>query len=229
MSDDRFSLRSGERQVAEALDGVRRDHRLRYELMADAVRRLRPASRFGADIFCGTGYGTALLAASTRASMLGIDGSPDAIAFAEQHFSSPTTIFSAKLFPFTLPPDVLDFACLLESVEHVADAPALIATVARALRPGGIMLASTPNSEILNLANNPNPFHVRHYSPAELRNMLAGLDVLETWHQDVYTLNAAGLAVAALPEDSHDIEPGPNGQFMLCLARKPRRWFPGWR
>jgi 2-polyprenyl-3-methyl-5-hydroxy-6-metoxy-1,4-benzoquinol methylase len=228
---DRFALRSGERQVAQDLAGVRRDHRLRYELMVRVCRkRLRRRPAFGADIFCGTGYGTALLAESLECPVLGIDGSSEAIHYAERHYGGRGVLFVSKLFPFDLPEDVFDFVCLLESIEHVDDAKSLFRQAARALRPGGILLVSTPNSDVLDLARNPNPFHVRHYSPSELSALAESssvkLEVASRHHQNVYEINAAGLAVTALPEDQQSIKGGPHGQFMLfVLRRSTPRWF----
>jgi SAM-dependent methyltransferase len=231
MSDqDRFRLGSGERQVNETLAGIRRDHRARYELMIECVRRHRRDSKSGADIFCGTGYGTQLLASQLDCCMIGVDASVEAIRFAESYYSSDSTFFSAKRFPFSLPPNVFDFVCLLESVEHVEDGQALIDTVFTALRPGGLLLVSTPNAERFDLARNPNPFHCRHYTPSAVNELLRSFTVLERWHQNVYSMDASGVITAIRPEEEQGVSAGPDGQFMISLARKPRRqvWFwPG--
>ena len=76
-----FSLNSGERQVAQSLDGIRKDHLWRYELVADFLAKQFGAIRTnGADIFCGNGYGSHIVAKRLQnTQILAIDASKEAI------------------------------------------------------------------------------------------------------------------------------------------------------
>jgi ubiquinone/menaquinone biosynthesis C-methylase UbiE len=71
-----------------------------------------------------------------------------------------------------LPDETIDIFISLETVEHIKNDEAFIKEIARLLKPGGLLICSTPNREITNpgsdLKAQPlNPFHVREYSRAE--------------------------------------------------------------
>ena len=71
-----------------------------------------------------------------------------------------------------------DVYVALETIEHVLDAAGFIREACRVLRPGGIVICSTPNRLMTNPGAGPaakpnNPFHVREYSVDELSSMLS--------------------------------------------------------
>jgi 2-polyprenyl-3-methyl-5-hydroxy-6-metoxy-1,4-benzoquinol methylase len=219
---DRFALASGERQVAPALDGIRRDHIVRYQFVIDRIRTgLSEAPRFGADVFCGVGYGTRMLADALDCPVLGIDGSAEAVEFGNQHYASPRTILSHKLFPFALPQAAFDFVCCIESLEHVGSHEQFMNVLAASLRPDGILVVTTPNECILSLKRNRNPFHTRHFAPEELVRMMTAMafELMEQASQDVYVMRD-GQVVDTLPEAKFDIRCDTDGQFSLGLFRK---------
>jgi 2-polyprenyl-3-methyl-5-hydroxy-6-metoxy-1,4-benzoquinol methylase len=211
-----LSLHSGERQTATSFDQIRADHRFRYEW---AHARL-PRSGFGLDAFCGNGYGTWLLAQDRI--VLGLDGSSEAIRLAEQHFRTPRTHFSVNYFPFELPVSTFDFVVSLESVEHVADGAAFFAGLVASLKPGGLLVFSTPCEDRLPHRMTGNHFHFKHYTLAETLQMASshGLDLLEWAGQDTYHLQADGRQGALLPEERMQLQPGEPGQFLILLSRK---------
>ena len=102
-----FSLNSGERQIAQSLEGIRKDHLWRYELVADFLANQFGAIRTnGADIFCGNGYGSHLVAKRLQnTQILAIDASKEAIDLANRHYKVDKKIhFANKFFPFAPPP-----------------------------------------------------------------------------------------------------------------------------
>jgi hypothetical protein len=73
-----YSLFSGERQVGANIEEIRADHVMRYELARDDMLRedgIRTTG-LGMDLFCGTGYGTAILSGEIESCIWGVDGSP---------------------------------------------------------------------------------------------------------------------------------------------------------
>lgn len=161
-----WALDSGERQVATTFDAIRADHRARYEWAASRLHR-RDGQQ-GVDIFCGTGYGTKYLAEQTGMWWLGIDGSEDAVDFAEQHFAHDRVAYTTQQFPFPLPEFSYEAIVAFESIEHVDDASAFLAMLAKALVPGGALFLSTPNEALCPAAAFRNAYHVRHYTMTDV-------------------------------------------------------------
>ncbi len=210
-----FSLNSGERQTATRFEEIRADHRYRYE-WAD---RILPAMTGGLDMFCGIGYGTWLL--SHKRWCWGIDGSAEAIAAARRCYARPSAQFAVLRWPFRLPAALFDFIVSLESVEHVSDGPAMFAAMAQALRPGGWLIYSAPNEDLLPHAGMGNHFHFRHYTLGETLALATtnGLTV-EGWAgQDAFVMQG-GRPVAHLPGDDQRLETERPGQFTIAAARR---------
>ncbi len=222
---ERYALNSGERQTATTLDQVRFDHVARYQLAARLIAGHyllhRPA--FGLDAFCGTGYGTCLLAEQIDCPVLGIDASDAAIALANAHFANLRTLFSAKIFPFSLPAATFDFVVCLESIEHVAQAECFLQTLTQSLKPGGLLVVSTPNSERWSLVLNPNRFHHSHYTQQELIGLAerdGRLSFMTSYAQDLYHFEAGRIAHPLSPQAMH-VRPGEDGQILiLAFSRK---------
>jgi SAM-dependent methyltransferase len=211
-----LSLHSGERQVATDYASIRADHRFRYE-WADA--RL-PKGGFGLDVFCGNGYGTWLLGATRH--VIGIDGSSDAIRLADSHFRTPRTLFAVNYYPFELPTETFDFVVSLESVEHVEDGAGFFANLVNSLKPGGLLIFSTPCEDKLPHAMTGNHFHFKHYTLEETLGMGAtnGLDLLAWAGQDTYTFQPDGRQGGLLPTEAMQLKPAEAGQFLILLSRK---------
>lgn len=102
------------------------------------------ASEAGAVLDVGCGFGATLLrwAAAQPFRGLGIAPSPFQIARAREQAAalrlSDRCEFRAQGVD-ALPPDAFDLAIAVESLCHMADWPAVLAALARALRPGGML------------------------------------------------------------------------------------------
>jgi 2-polyprenyl-3-methyl-5-hydroxy-6-metoxy-1,4-benzoquinol methylase len=161
-----MSLHSGERQVAETVQGIRRDHVARYEWAARTFGKKGCEIR---DLGCGVGYGSSILA-SSGANVLGIDRDPEAIAYAYKHYSSANCFFLRgdveKLFRVQS-----DVAVAFEIVEHL-DAPERMLS---ALTETKRLIASVPNEIVFpydSLTERGKTFHRRHYTPEEFAKLL---------------------------------------------------------
>ena len=211
-----LSQNSGERRVATEFAAIRADHRFRY---AWAYARI-PDGGFGLDAFCGNGYGTWLLAQSR--TVLGIDGSSEAIRLAEVHYRSQRTFFATQYLPFELSAAVFDFVVSLESVEHVVDGHGFFQQLVDSLKPGGQLVFSTPCEDHLPLAMTGNHFHFRHYSLAETLTLAGsgGLTLIEWAGQNTYQKQPDGRQGALLPESEMGLASERAGQFTLVLCQK---------
>jgi 2-polyprenyl-6-hydroxyphenyl methylase / 3-demethylubiquinone-9 3-methyltransferase len=99
------------------------------------------------DVGCGAGLMSEPLAHG-GALVTGVDASPGNIVAARRHAQAHGVSVDYRLGePATAlgEHDHFDAVLMLEVVEHVADMPAFVARVARHLRPGGLLIASTIN------------------------------------------------------------------------------------
>lgn len=141
-----------------------RRHLAVYEWIAERV-----AGQKVADLACGEGYGSDLLA-STAASVVGVDANPEAHEHAKARYVRPNLSFERDLVEnFSGPADAIVF---LQTIEHIQDPAALLAGFAEAASTSYI---STPN--LLTLApegaeKSDNPWHIREYTAAEYRELL---------------------------------------------------------
>jgi 2-polyprenyl-3-methyl-5-hydroxy-6-metoxy-1,4-benzoquinol methylase len=142
-----YSLHSGERQTSETMDSIRKDHILRYNVAIDCIKAnvKNDSSLHGLDCFSGNGYGCQLLGEKLGGTILGIDGSAEAIDFANKYYSSSGSFFAYKRFPFVLPKESFDYVVSLESIEHVEDSVEFLDTLLASLKAGGILMLSAPN------------------------------------------------------------------------------------
>jgi SAM-dependent methyltransferase len=161
---------------SEALSHVKLKHLGRYEWAAPQV-----AGRV-LDVACGTGYGTAMLA--RRSDVSGLDADPGAVELARRRVPHGT-FQRGELPPIPWSPASFDAVVSFETIEHIDDDAAYLAEIRRVLRPGGLLLLSTPNKEVNSPHGPPaNPWHVREYRLEDLLALLEGFDEVEVWMQD---------------------------------------------
>jgi SAM-dependent methyltransferase len=184
-----------ERQTAPTLDGIRFDHVARYRW---ATRRLELHSRV-VDFACGVGYGSKILHDAGH-EVFGYDRSSDAIEYARRFYPGPTYEVAVD----TCPTGTVDAAVCFETLEHVPAPTALLRSFAAA--GAELLLASVPNEDVIQFDDGRAwPFHLRHYTRAEFRQLLTSTgwgitalwgqlgresDVEAGWHQPWRTLVA---------------------------------------
>lgn len=199
--DHNFKLTSGERVSTVAPDDIPPDHIARYHFAVDCISKIPNPSGvlIGADIFCGSGYGSHIIAQRLPCFLTGIDGSAEAVQRAANHYTDLNLLFSHKFFPFYLPPCHFDFIVSIESIEHVENGDLLMQVLAQAVKPGGILVLSAPNSEVIDLIKNPYPWHYRHYTKIEILDLAKnnGLKHVCTMGADCTVVNTDGKVVCA--------------------------------
>ncbi len=151
-------------------------HRKAYEEVARLV-----TGRTVLDVGCNVGYGLQVLAASA-ASVAGVDVSPKAVEAAKLRLGSTADIRAFDGVRSSFASGSFDVVTSFQVLEHVSDTPAYFSEIIRLVRPGGIVVFTTPNARLrLDPGMKPwNQFHVREYAPAELKELLsARFDAVE--------------------------------------------------
>lgn len=161
-------------------------------LLPEVIRRMRlkagsPAARV-LDVGCGNGYVAGKLAELGHA-VTGFDASPDGIELARVAY--PNIEFRvASVYDQNLPAEIglqADCVVSLEVIEHLLYPRKLLEFAHAALKPGGILILSTPyhgyfKNLALSVANGWDRHfavdwdggHVKFFSPSTLRSMASG-------------------------------------------------------
>lgn len=126
-------------------------HEMRYDLVADEVRRYLPAGGYVLDVGCGS----ALVADRIRdidATYVGFDFGGHHIEYAAKKYADITdrrlrTHFArgdAQLLPFS--DGWADVVVLSEVIEHLLQPELAVWEIARVLKPGGVLVMTTNNA-----------------------------------------------------------------------------------
>ncbi len=140
-----------------------RRHLVVYEWIARQVGGLRVA-----DLACGEGYGSDVLAAGGAAAVVGVDANPEAHEHARLRYVRDNLTFTRTLVElYDEPCDAIVF---LQTIEHVRNPGEILDRFKALVGAGGVAFVSTPN--VLTLAppgaeRSGNPWHVHEYRPEE--------------------------------------------------------------
>ncbi len=153
-----------------------RRHEVAYEHILDSCT--------GQDVLeagSGEGYGANMLA-DVAASVVCVDYDATAVAHTRVRYPR-LVIHQGNLIDLPMADSSVDVVVNFQVIEHLWDQPQFVRECARVLRPGGVLLMSTPNRITFSPGRDTplNPFHTRELSATELRELLtdAGFDVTE--------------------------------------------------
>jgi SAM-dependent methyltransferase len=135
-------------------------HRAAYRFAKAQARAGRAV-----DLGCGTGYGTAELAAAGW----GVVGM-DRVEPASRARGSAARFVRGDLERLPFAARSFDTATSFQVIEHLADPRGYLEQIARVLAPDGVLLLSTPNRP---QSDGENPYHLHEYEAAELESVLA--------------------------------------------------------
>jgi SAM-dependent methyltransferase len=218
---------TGERVIPGLVDAdLLNEHLARYLFAKHFVARMpQPASVL--DAGCGSGYGSAELA-KTGASVTGADVSGEAVAYAREHFGKQGIRFveaPCESLPFE--PESFDLVTAFEVIEHLERWRELLAEANRILKPGGVLLVSTPNRDYYTESRGeagPNPFHVHEFDYSEFQQALQAVFP----HVRIWTQNHAGAIVFAPPapdgtllEAAGAADPAGAHFYLAACSRSP--------
>ena len=120
------------------------------------------------EIGTGAGYGIEVVAPHAR-RFVTLDKhvpAPELLARPDVEFRQ------AVVPPLKFPDESFDCVISFQVIEHIRDDRRFVDEIHRVLRPGGRLIVTTPNAP---MSLTRNPWHVREYSAAELRQLLGSV------------------------------------------------------
>lgn len=159
---------TGERYMPEFDGDWTLEHTHRYLLARELAQ-----GKTVLDIACGDGYGSRMLA-DVAARVVGVDISLETVARARAKYPHPRLFFlegNATAIP--LAGASVDLVASFETIEHLAGHEEMLDEIRRVLRPGGIVLISSPDKyEYSDRAGYANEFHVKELYREEFVTLL---------------------------------------------------------
>ncbi len=167
-------------------DLVRPTDAVEQRMLDFHLTRYRFAGRFCResdvlDIACGVGYGAALLRSHGALTVLGVDISEDAIAYARSRYTRAGVSFQRDdAFRFE-PGRTFSAVVSLGTIEHLDDPTTFVRRARSWLEPGGRFIASVPTT----LTTDLNPYQRHDFSQSSFERMLkdSGFTISDRMHQ----------------------------------------------
>ena len=157
-----------------------RRHLAVYEWIAARVEGMSVA-----DLACGEGYGSDVIAGSA-AEVVGVDANPEAHEHARLRYVRPNLSFERDLVENVGRFPGLDAIVFLQTIEHIEEVERLLEAIAAA---APLAFISTPNRLTLapeGAEKSDNPWHLREYTIEEYRALLepafGSVEVLGLFH-----------------------------------------------
>ena len=148
------------------------EHEARYLWASQFTRGARVL-----DIACGSGFGGKILLESGAARVVAADLSEEALVAAEEAlrpFGNRAEVRRVDALDMSFEDGSFDAVTSMETLEHLPDPLRFVSEAARVLRPGGILVLSTPNALVTHPQDGTptNPFHVQEFTPGQLKDLL---------------------------------------------------------
>jgi len=175
---------TGERVIPDRyeLKPMLQEHLIRYEF---ALPRIRGGDVL--DMGCGCGFGSYLMAQNGARSVVGVDVAEDALQYAAQNYEAENLRFERMdVTSLSFPSEQFSAVVCLEVFEHVDDYEALLRESVRVLKPGGVLVLSTPNKLVWspNREKPINPWHIWEFYREDFGRILnSHLEGVEYWCQ----------------------------------------------
>lgn len=122
------------------------------------------------DIASGEGFGSALLAQASE-YVIGIDIAEEAVQHAQANYGSTCLEFRrGDCLDLPLADASVDVVVSFETLEHITDHEKFFFEIRRVLRPGGVFVVSTPDTNVYTLESGfSNPHHLKELTRSEFR------------------------------------------------------------
>ncbi len=159
---------TGERYTPLVSGEIELEHLHRYLQARDVCR-----GKDVLDVASGEGYGAALLAQVAH-SVVGVEIDAGVVAHALRAYRRKNLTFmvgDARCIP--LDDDSVDVVTSFETIEHFFEHDQFLSEIRRVLRPGGMLVISTPDRDVYSPAGSPaNDYHVHELSEQEFFHAL---------------------------------------------------------
>jgi SAM-dependent methyltransferase len=159
---------TGERYTPETEGNIYLEHMHRYLLARDLV-----AGRDVLDIASGEGFGSHALSRLAR-SVVGVDIDSGSVEHAQSRYRAENLEFrvgSCSSIP--LADHTVDVVVSFETIEHHDEHEQMMREVKRVLRPGGLIVISSPEKrEYTDVPGTRNPYHVKELYRAEFEALM---------------------------------------------------------
>ncbi len=161
-------LFTGERMTSDIGGQIEYEHVHRY-----LFARHLSDGRDILDVASGEGYGSALLAQRAN-RVVGIEIASEAVRHAAATYTRSNLCFvsgDARALP--IQNASFDMVVSFETIEHIFEQEAFISEVQRVLRPGGVVIISSPDRDVYSPSNAPvNPFHLKELTGNEFVGLM---------------------------------------------------------
>lgn len=146
------------------------DHVDRYKFALDYIR---PEDKC-LDAACGCGYGSELMS-NKAIEVIALDINDHALKFANENYTSSRIVFwKADLNkPLNLPDGCFNVVISFETIEHISNQDMLLAEFSRVLKPGGLIIISTPDRAVSIKAGHKNKFHIVELTKSEFLELIS--------------------------------------------------------
>lgn len=178
------------------------------------------------DIACGEGYGSYLLAGNAS-FVTGLDIDESTIKAASQKYKTSQLNFitaDARVTP--LPAHSFDLLVSFETLEHLEEHEQLLEEFKRLLKPGGLLIISTPDKDLYSdKTGYRNPFHKKELNRKEfellLQKYFSQFRILtqETCHSSLI-INTGQSRFDIYNGDQQQLEKNkpPTGLYLVAIA-----------
>ena len=148
---------------------------LRHVFVYEALESFINSDDNVLEIGFGEGYGTKMISQFAD-TVIGLDVHEDAVNYASKRYSSENCTFQhfdGKEIPFE--EETFDAVVSYQVIEHIEEDEDYVKEIERVLKKEGQLFLTTPNRlHRLDPGQEPwNPFHIREYSPSQLRDLLS--------------------------------------------------------
>ncbi|WP_246072213.1 class I SAM-dependent methyltransferase [Catenovulum sediminis] len=201
------TMNYGERQISTSYEAIRQDHKNRYIFAADKLAQLE--SKIVLDLACGIGYGSKIIAQSTKSRVTAVDIDLGAIQYAKEYFAHENVDFICKdALKLDIDENSVDAITSFETIEHIDFDRQLLILFYKWLKPEGTLICSTPNESVMPFNKAQFKYHVKHYTVPEITALVesVGFVVTETYKQADCT--------------DGDISIGEDGAFCILVCKK---------
>ncbi len=138
------------------------EHWHRYHWLAPLIK-----DQVVADLACGEGYGSALLAQHAK-EIFAIDIDQTTIDAASRNYPvSHLKFLQADVLETPLEQNSLDVVVSFETLEHLVEQQQLLDEFNRILKPQGVLVLSTPDKNVYSGEHHHNEFHEKELSADE--------------------------------------------------------------